>query len=164
MGIQELLTFQVQLSQSPPQIVGKEKGYFSGSTNWHNVNHFLCFTTFLLRPQEEQHLDHEAHTHWTGFLPGASGWWWLLMLQAAAGSAEWAHLSLSQKDSPRLGLEQGTLDRKGINNLPFSLWTMTSQLQGAQLCAPLMSGSVSGCVCTLCRCFIHGRHPFVTRW
>lgn len=84
---------------------------------------------------------------------------------AAAGSAEWHHLPLSQEASTRSGLEQPSWERKHANHLHlFALRSeITAQSNSALCVCKLMSKLLSWHSDTAGASFL-GHHPVYTRW
>ena len=125
------------------------------------LTHLLYWKPLLSCLPRQSHLWVVKPTH-TGsqrlFLSRALGW--TPHAIAAAGSAEWHHLLLSQEASTRSGLEQPCIDRKHTNNPPLP--ALGNELTARGIPALHVPGDVRisvPAVLTLCRCFIHGTLP-----
>ena len=125
------------------------------------LTHLLCWKPLLSCLPKQSHLRVAKPTH--------AGSQWLFLSRAlgrtphaiaAAGSAGWYHLPLSQEASTRSGLEQSCIDRKHTNNPPLS--ALGNELTAQGIPALHVPGDVRIsvlAVLTCCRCFIHGTLP-----
>lgn len=125
------------------------------------LTRLLCLKPFLSWLPKQSHLWVAKPTHAGSqqlLLSRALGW--TPHAIAAAGSAEWHHLLLSQEASTRSGLEQPCIDRKHTNNPPLS--ALGNELTAPGIPALHVPGDVRIsvlAVLTCCRCFIHGTPP-----